>query len=262
MVVGPVRRWKYSPPVTRLPTLRPGDLDVIEDTVASLGDCRLLIVDPVYAYQGGDGRRPAALRTVLTSLDAMADRLGIAIIGVTYLTHRPDVARGKYRVLGSTTYQRICQSLYMLVRDRENPGSRRVLMVDQSRDVPFRQPDLSFVIDDHGEGPVVEWNSRVQGWSSEVPQTLRWRSRSRKTPADLGDSGCGESIARSGVQARSEGPTAERVRRSSCPSGTFSPEGRRGGGPRRAWLPRLDVEPIAEVRGSAPGLFLSRRRCG
>ena len=156
-VVGPARRWKYSPPVPRLPTLRPRDLKVIEKTVADLGDCRLMIVNPIYAYQGGDGRRPAALRTVLTSLDAMAHRLGIAIIGVTYLTHEPDLARGRYRVLGSTTYQRICQSLYMLVRDRKYLGRCRVLMVDQSWDVPFRQPELAFVIDNSGDGPVLEW---------------------------------------------------------------------------------------------------------
>ena len=58
-----------------LPGLR-SDLDRIEEAAGSLGDCKLIIIDPVTAYLFGiDDHRNAELRGVLSPLKRLAERL-------------------------------------------------------------------------------------------------------------------------------------------------------------------------------------------
>ncbi len=58
-----------------LPTLR-ADVDAIATAATRLGDCRLVVIDPVSAYLTGvDDNRNAALRGVLTPLNRLAERL-------------------------------------------------------------------------------------------------------------------------------------------------------------------------------------------
>ncbi len=64
---------KRSLPATeQFPSLR-HDLDRIEAAAAGLGDCKLIVVDPVSAYLGGiDDHRNAELRGILSPVKAMA----------------------------------------------------------------------------------------------------------------------------------------------------------------------------------------------
>ena len=69
-----------------LPSLR-ADVDAITAAAARLGDCRLIVIDPVSAYlKGVDDNRNAALRGVLTPLKTLAERLGAAVVLVSHLT--------------------------------------------------------------------------------------------------------------------------------------------------------------------------------
>ncbi len=73
----------------RMPTVHPQDLRVIERQAAELGDCRLIVFDPITAYLGGpDGQRGGDTRRVLAPLNDMARRLGAAIVLVTHHNKR------------------------------------------------------------------------------------------------------------------------------------------------------------------------------
>ncbi len=68
------------------PSLR-ADIDAITAAAARLGDCRLIVIDPVSAYlKGVDDNRNAVLRGVLTPLNRLAERLGAAVVLVSHLT--------------------------------------------------------------------------------------------------------------------------------------------------------------------------------
>ncbi len=59
-----------------LPSLR-ADIDAITAAAARLGDCRLIVIDPVSAYlEGVDDNRNAALRGVLTPLNSAGRAAG------------------------------------------------------------------------------------------------------------------------------------------------------------------------------------------
>ena len=60
--------------IERLPSIVGHDVNVIEEAAAGVGDCRLVIIDPVTSYLSGiDDHRNTELRGVLWPLQAMAE---------------------------------------------------------------------------------------------------------------------------------------------------------------------------------------------
>ena len=71
-----------------LPNLR-ADIDAITAAAAGLGDCRLIVIDPVSAYLNGvDDNRNSVLRGVLHPIKLLAERIGTAVVLVNHLTKR------------------------------------------------------------------------------------------------------------------------------------------------------------------------------
>jgi len=141
------------------PSLR-ADIDAITAVAARLGDCRLIVIDPVPAYlKGVDDNRNAVLRGVFAPLNRLAERLGAAVVLVSHLTKRGS-ANGKHRVLGSIAYVGACRANHLFVSDPHDPTGRRVLMLDIGGNLAPRAPTLAYVIDDPGSGPRVEWSDQ------------------------------------------------------------------------------------------------------
>jgi hypothetical protein len=83
-----------------LPHLR-ADVERIGEAAASLGDCRLITVDPISAYLGGvDDHRNAELRGVLSPLKKLAEHLNVAVVLVSHMNKGSSI-NGKHRVTGS-----------------------------------------------------------------------------------------------------------------------------------------------------------------
>jgi hypothetical protein len=139
-----------------LPSLR-ADIDAITAAANRLGDCRLIVIDPVSAYlKGVDDNRNAVLRGVLTPLKRLAERLGAAVVLVSHLT-KGGSANGKYRVLGSIAYVGACRANHLFVSDPHDPTGRRVLMLDNGGNLAAPAPTLAYVIEDQDKGPKLAW---------------------------------------------------------------------------------------------------------
>jgi hypothetical protein len=141
-----------------LPSLR-SDIDVIEQAVASVGDCRLIVIDPVSAYLAGtDDHRNAELRSVLSPLKAVAERTNAAVELISHL-NKAAGTNGKHRVTGSIAYVGACRANFLFVRDRDDPTGRRVLMLANGCNLAGEVPTLAYRIEDRGDGPAVEWET-------------------------------------------------------------------------------------------------------
>lgn len=139
-----------------LPSLR-ADMAAIEAAASRLGDCRLIVIDPVSSYLGGtDDHRNTEIRGVLSPLKEMAEALNLAVVLVTHLS-KSGGTNGKHRVIGSIAYVGACRANMLFTRDRSDPTGRRVLMLDNGGNLAPPAPTLSFVIEDRGDGPRVEW---------------------------------------------------------------------------------------------------------
>lgn len=160
-----------------LPSLR-SDVERIGEAAARMGDCRLIVIDPVSAYLGGtDDHRNGELRGVLSPLKALAERLGLAVVLVTHL-NKGAGTNGKHRVTGSIAYVGACRANFLFVRDREDPTGRRVLMLDNGCNLSDSVPTLAFRIEDRGNGPAVSWEAEPV--DVNVEQALRAESEKRR----------------------------------------------------------------------------------
>ena len=150
-------RDRSGPQIERLPTLLAYDLDAIEAAVARVGNCKMIVVDPVSAYLAGtDDHRNAELRGVLSPLKAMAERLNVAVVLVSHLS-KGGGTNGKHRVIGSIAFVGACRANFLFVKDRNDTSGRRVLMCDNGGNLAPIAPTLSYVIEDRSDGPRVEW---------------------------------------------------------------------------------------------------------
>jgi hypothetical protein len=136
----------------RAPTLSAEDLEAIERCAMALGDCRLIIFDPITEYLSG---RNTDVRRALAPLRDMAARLGAAILLITHHNkHGAAGTNGKYRVLGQIAYVGVCRANFLFLQDPDDPSGRRRLMLDNGGNLAPRQPALVFVVhDEDGGGP-------------------------------------------------------------------------------------------------------------
>jgi hypothetical protein len=162
-----------------LPRLR-GDTERMGAAAASLGNCRLIVVDPVSAYLGGvDDHKNAELRGVLSPLKRLAEGLDLAAVLVTHLNKSASV-NAKHRVTGSIAYVGACRANFLFVRDREDPTGRRVLMLDNGCNLTGSVPTLAYRIDDRGDGPAVEWEQETVPITTE--DALRAETEAKDGP--------------------------------------------------------------------------------
>jgi len=158
-----------------LPTLR-ADVDAITTAATKLGDCGLIVIDPVSAYLTGiDDHRNAVLRGTLTPLKRLAERLGAAVVLVSHLTKRAS-ANGKHRILGSVGYVGACRANYLFAIDPDDSTGRCVLMLANGGNVGPTAPTLAYVIEDRENGPQVTWRD------APVPITVEQALRSLSSP--------------------------------------------------------------------------------
>ncbi|MGP0062543.1 MAG: AAA family ATPase [Isosphaeraceae bacterium] len=131
------------------------DLQAIEEAAAELGDCRLILIDPISAYLGGvDDYRNAELRQLLAPLGDVAARLRSAVVLVSHLS-KGGGANGKHRVMGSIAYVGVCRANAIFVRDPTDAAGRRVLLCDNGGNLAPPAPTLAYTIEELLLGPAV-----------------------------------------------------------------------------------------------------------
>ena len=153
------------------------DIRAITIAATRLGDCRLIVIDPVSGYLlGVDDNRNAVLRIVLAPLNRLAERLGAAVVLVNHLT-KEGSANGKRRVQGSMAFVGACRANYLFATDPEDLTGRCVLMLDNGGNVAPPAPTLAYMIEDRDNGPQVTWHDEP------VPITVEQALRPRPSPA-------------------------------------------------------------------------------
>ncbi len=180
------------------------DVESISAAAAQLGDCRLIVVDPVPAYLNGvDDHRNVVLRGALSPLKNLAERLGAAVVLVNHL-NKAAAGNGKQRVLGSIAYVGACRANFLFLPDPRDPTGRRVLMFDNGGNAaPLARP-LAYTIEDQsGRGAQVVWSDAPV--TITVDEALRPRGetpgRDKKPELNLCDEWLKQALAGGRVAA-------------------------------------------------------------
>ena len=131
------------------------DLPAIEKALETLGDCRLLIVDPIGDFLGGqiDSHRDNEVRAVLTPLTELARRHNVAILVVMHRRKSFGDGGADETVMGSRGFTGIARSVWHVTRDAND--KKRRLFLPGKQNLAEETPGLAFRIVD--EPPRVEW---------------------------------------------------------------------------------------------------------
>ena len=94
------------------------DLEALRKKIISLGDVRLVIIDPITAYLGFgtvDSFRTGDVRAVLTPLVTLAAEMKVAIIGVMHFNKKMDMTNALLRISDSLAFGALARHVYAVI---------------------------------------------------------------------------------------------------------------------------------------------------
>lgn len=128
------------------------DLEHLECTITKHA-APLLIVDPITAYLGdGDSYKDADVRRVLGPLAAVAERTGVAILGIMHLS-KNEQRKALYRALNSIAFVAAARAVFAVAEDPEAEG--RVLFLPLKMNLAEKPCGLAY----RKEGGRIIWDS-------------------------------------------------------------------------------------------------------
>ncbi len=142
------------------------DIDPLHQALRTIGDVRLIVIDPIGSYMGGrvDAHRDNEVRAVLAPLAALAQETGAAVVLVAH-QRKGAAANPDDMVLGSRAFTGLARSVLHLMRDPDDEDRRFLLPGKMNLSIP--SPGLAFTI---GDDPArVQWEAdSVSITASEV----------------------------------------------------------------------------------------------
>jgi putative DNA primase/helicase len=160
-------------PTDRMLSLQ-DDIATLGNTISSIGDVKLVIIDPISSYMGKgvDSHNNTDVRGILAPLAAMAEEQNIAVILNTHLSKAKD-QDAMMRVTGSIAFVAAARSAWLAVADKEDPEKRRRLFLPLKNNLaPDHGNGLSYEIEERqvvgDKGPIT--TSRIK-WGSEFVST-------------------------------------------------------------------------------------------
>lgn len=154
-------------------------LYLLESAIRDAREPRLVLIDPISAYLGAvDSHMNADVRRVLGPVSKLAERLKVAIVGITHL-NKSGGTKAMYRGTGSLAFVAASRACYQVSKD---PADRtRRLMMEVKNNLGPPMPGLAYRL--VGEPPRLEWeNGPIEMTADEAiaaeavppePSTLR-----------------------------------------------------------------------------------------
>jgi hypothetical protein len=113
-----------------------GHVDIIEAALREIGDCRLVVIDPIGSFLGGrtDSHRDNEVRSVLAPIGKLAEKYGPAVLAIAH--RRKSVGNvADDMALGSRAFTGLARSVWHLSRDADD-ATRRLLLPGKNNLAP------------------------------------------------------------------------------------------------------------------------------
>jgi len=135
------------------------DFGELARTVERLGDCALVVLDPISAFLGRTGEcSNSDIRRLLLPLSDLARRKRLAVLMVSHL--RKDMGVAVRQALGSIAFVAVSRAAWLVSRDADH--DRRRLMLPVKNNLAADVDGLAFMVEARGE----EGHAAVK-WSTE-----------------------------------------------------------------------------------------------
>jgi len=134
------------------------DLTALQDVVASLGDVRLIVIDPISAYLGStESHVNAKVRGLLSPLAELASWLDAAVVAVTHLNKSNSSAL--YRASGSIAFIAAARAVWLFGKNPDDQAGR--LMLPGKMNLAAEQLGIAYTLSPKRDVAVVEWGEAV-----------------------------------------------------------------------------------------------------
>lgn len=158
------------------------DIGTLEDAITHIGNVALVIIDPITDYLGAtDANSNAEVRTVLGKLNTLAERRGVAIIGINH-TNKNTHMEARSRAMGSGAFVSASRASFVVSEDKENPG--RHLFMPEKNNLGAKGKGYAFTV----EAVTVSNNIRSTccAWEGELHDTTADEALAPKEPGVKG----------------------------------------------------------------------------
>lgn len=133
---------------------RLSDVDAIESAVRSV-NARLVIIDPVMAYLGGDAHRDNEVRQSLGPIAKLAGKLGAAVLVVRHL-NKSGGSHAVYRGGGSIAIIGAARTGMLVARDPDDVTAR--VLASTKSNLAEQPPSLGYRVVASGDVARIEWS--------------------------------------------------------------------------------------------------------
>jgi putative DNA primase/helicase len=240
------------------------DVAALESALVRLPDCKLIVIDPIGSYLGGDvdGNSDNGVRSLLAPVAKLAEKYGCAVLIVA---HRRKAGGNSADdlTLGSRAFGAIARSIWHVSRDRDTKCRR--LMLPGKNNLSAETDGLAFSI--AGDPPQIEWEkepvsisadellAQENGFGNDAKPGPQPEARSRAVEwlrEELSDGG-EHAIPKLQELAKAAGLVWRTVQRASRDLGVKCQRASFGGG--YSWrLPTLPDEPVMRAKALEEGL--------
>ena len=123
------------------------DLPTLRATLDRVGDCKLIVVDPIGSYLGGrvDAHRDNEIRSVLAPAAKLAEEHGAALLVVAH-TRKSAAAFADDTALGSRAFTGLARSVLHVMADPDDAERKRRLLLPGKNNLSEPAAGLGFSI--------------------------------------------------------------------------------------------------------------------
>jgi hypothetical protein len=163
--------FAFDPETDVAPLTFPNDVSRLEEMIATY-DTKLVVVDPLVAYLGTriDSHRDQDVRSALAPLVRMAERTGVAVVGIRHL-NKASGTSPIYRGGGSIAIIGAARASFLVAKDPEDPDTR-VFAPNKCNLAPDGLASRQFGV------------IAITGPTGEVPK-IAWRGTSDRSAREL-----------------------------------------------------------------------------
>jgi hypothetical protein len=155
----------------------------LEKAIEERGDVRLVVIDPlmVHLSEKVDPHKDADIRRVLSRLGQLAQRHGLAIIGVVHLNKNSQESEVLHRVMGSTAIIAAARSGLLVAAEPDDTDHRIIGSIKSNLAEP--PPSLRFHIGGN-ETPAICWDGESELTAEEAIQAQSTASSPKAADKD------------------------------------------------------------------------------
>jgi hypothetical protein len=149
------------------------DLAVLERAIETLGDVRLIVIDPVNAFAGADAAREDRLGALLHPLAALAEKYAVAIVVIAHPV-KGNYLKPNVTSIGALALNAAARTSFLVHTDPIDPRRRFLLQVKNS--LAADRGALAFTIERREAAPGTGVTGAIAVWE---------RRRYRLTPDEV-----------------------------------------------------------------------------